>query len=70
MRLNEAVRLYCSVNRIGVRRLAKESGLDKATVSRFLSGKTADGISIKHAFRIFNWLLEVSPIPKGEKEAK
>jgi transcriptional regulator with XRE-family HTH domain len=58
MRLNEAVRLYCSVNKIGVRKLAKETGLDKCTVSRFLSGKTADGISIKHAFKIFNWLME------------
>jgi len=60
MRLNEAVRLYCSVNKIGVRQLARDTGLNKCTISRFLSGKTADGISLRHSFKIFNWLMEES----------
>lgn len=59
-RLAEALRLYCSVNRIGIRQLSEQSGVDKATLSRFWNGKQVEA---RHYIKILAWLNACPTIP-------
>lgn len=67
-RLSEALRLYCSINRIGIRQLSEESGVDKAAISRWWNDKA---IEARQYIKLMEWLNgSDSPAPqaKGDEE--
>ena len=56
MILTEALRLYCTKNKIGPRALAREIGLIPMTASRFLRGES---VSSEQFAKILIWSMQV-----------
>ena len=52
MRVGKLIRLYRSVQEIGVREMAKEIGISSATLSRLENGKSLDQSNM---LKVINW---------------
>lgn len=53
MRFGKMLKIYCDMNDLASREVAKQIGVSHTTITRIMNGKTTD---ISTAIKILNWL--------------